>query len=147
MSLASDVNAARLKHLYLSPETPASIGRKFRFLHIQRISIGKRSISIRTLCSMFLFRKKAAGGGVSKKAVLLSFCCKINGWCFALYPCEQLEPVRFRRLPGCLHGCKVIQNRERRMLLWNNSYFCNLENVWAACRFACLRRRRESARL
>ncbi|WP_300878272.1 hypothetical protein, partial [uncultured Bacteroides sp.] len=73
-----DVNAARLKHLYLSPETPASIGRKFRFLHKQRISIGNRSISIRTLCTILLFRQQAKGRGVSRKAVLPPFCHDSN---------------------------------------------------------------------
>ncbi|WP_300877851.1 hypothetical protein [uncultured Bacteroides sp.] len=96
MFLTTGINVARLKHLYLSLETPVSNGRKFRFLHKQRISIEKRSISIRTLCRVFLFRKKAAGKGVSGKAVFPPFCYKVNGWRFTLHPRAQPEPLRFR---------------------------------------------------
>ena len=91
MSIASRVNAARLKHWCLTPETPASIGRKFRFLHKQRISIENRSISIRILCRIFLFRKKAAGRGVREKAFFPPFCHEASGWCFTLHPCTQPE--------------------------------------------------------
>ncbi|WP_294619667.1 hypothetical protein, partial [uncultured Bacteroides sp.] len=63
----------------------------FRFLHKQRISIEKRSISIRTLCRIFLFRKKAAERGVREKVVLPPFCHEASGWCFTLQPCTQPE--------------------------------------------------------
>ncbi|WP_300646579.1 hypothetical protein [uncultured Bacteroides sp.] len=120
MSIASDVNAARLKHLYLSPETPASIGGNVRFLHKQRISIENWGMFIRTLCSMFLFRQKVAGRGVSEKAVSPPFCHKAGGRCFALHLRTQPVPVGFRRLPVCMrlpdclrgHGSFVCGSRK-----------------------------------
>lgn len=141
MPVTTDASVCRQKHLRPATETSVFNGGNARFLHKQRISIGNGSISIRILCTMFLFWQKVAGRGVRKRTVLPPFCCEMNGWRFILYPRKQPCPVCFRYLPGCLRGCKVIQNGERWMLLWNNSYFCNLENVWAACRSACLRRR------
>ena len=91
MSIASHVNVPRQKHQCLTPETPASIGGKFRFLHKQRISIENRSISIRILCRIFLFRKKAAGRRVREKAFFPPFCHEASGWCFTLQPCTQPE--------------------------------------------------------
>ena len=74
MSVARNISVYRHSHQHLSPQTAISISGNTWNLHKQRISIGKDSISIRTLCKPPLFRQKYGRRRVSKKAIFLSFC-------------------------------------------------------------------------
>ncbi|WP_300646860.1 hypothetical protein, partial [uncultured Bacteroides sp.] len=77
------------------------------------IFIGKKRMRIRVLCKVSLFRNKGAGAGVSKTAVLLSFCHETGAGAGVQNTCV-LRTFRFvrrgvrRTYAGCIYTSRLF---------------------------------------